>query len=147
MKNVDYSNISNFNKMNSISENTFVSHLGIKVTKISKNKCEAKMKISSKLMAPNGFLHGGAVTSHADTTCGFGTMYHLQEKETFATVELKINFISTLKKGTLKCESSLVHKGKTLHVWDAKVVDEKTSKIIALFRCTQIMIKLNNKEK
>lgn len=140
MKQVDFTQISKMKNVNSIAKNTFVSHLGIKITKISKSNSEAKLRISNKIMAPNGFIHGGAITSLADTACGFGTMYHLNEGEVFATIELKTNFISTVKKGSLLCKARLIHKGKTIHIWDANIIEEKSLKKIAAFRCTQMII-------
>ena len=140
MKKIDFSKIKNIKNMNGLAKDSFVSHLGIKITKITKNLAQAKLKISKKIKAPNGLIHGGAITSLADTACGFGSMYHLN-KEMFATIELQTNFISAIEKGTLICNAKLVHKGKSLHVWDAEVIEEKSLKIVALFRCTQMIIK------
>jgi 1,4-dihydroxy-2-naphthoyl-CoA hydrolase len=33
-----------------------------------------------------------------------------------------------------------VHRGRTTQVWDAEVNDETTGKVIALFRCTQMIL-------
>ena len=145
MNEIDFSKIRNIKAMNSLAKDSFVSYLGIKITKITKNFSQAKLKISKKIKAPNGLIHGGAITSLADTACGFGTMYHLKQ-EMFATIELQTNFISAVEKGTLICNAKLVHKGKSLHVWDAEVIEEKNLKIVALFRCTQMIIK-TKKEK
>jgi 1,4-dihydroxy-2-naphthoyl-CoA hydrolase len=141
MNKIDFSQISTVKEMNSLAKNSLVSHLGIKITEISKNTAVTKMKISNKIMAPNGFIHGGSITSLADTACGMGTMYHLKDGEMFATVELKTNFISAVERGTLVCKATLEHEGKTLHVWDAKILEEKSLKVVALFRCTQMIIR------
>ena len=140
MKRINFAKVSTTKDMNSLSNETFISHLGIKLTSITKKSAETKLKISKKILAPTGFIHGGSITSLADTACGFGSMYHLKEGEVFATIELKTNFISAVQKGTLVCRARLVHKGKSIHVWDANVYEEKTSKEIALFRCTQMII-------
>jgi len=140
MKKIDFSKILNVKQMNSLAKDSFVSHLGIKIAKINKQGAVAKLKVSKVIMAPNGLIHGGAITSLADTACGFGTMYHLKKDQMFATIELKTNFISAVQRGTIVCEATLIHKGKTLHVWDSKIFEEKSLKVIALFRCTQMII-------
>ena len=140
MKKIDFSKISNVKQMNSLAKNSFVSHLGIKITKVNKQGAVAKLKVSKAIMAPNALIHGGAITSLADTACGFGTMYHLKKDQMFATIELKTNFISAVQEGIMICEAALIHKGKTLHVWDSKIFEEKSLKVIALFRCTQMII-------
>jgi 1,4-dihydroxy-2-naphthoyl-CoA hydrolase len=52
---------------------------------------------------------------------------------------LKTNFVATALDGTLSCESTLVHGGRTTQVWDATVTNE-AGKNLALFRCTQLLL-------
>ena len=33
-----------------------------------------------------------------------------------------------------------MHGGRTTQVWDATVTDEATARVIALFRCTQMLL-------
>jgi 1,4-dihydroxy-2-naphthoyl-CoA hydrolase len=58
----------------------------------------------------------------------------------FTTVELKANFLGTALSGGVSCEARLLHGGRTTQVWDAEVKSETTGKIIALFRCTQMLL-------
>jgi uncharacterized protein (TIGR00369 family) len=95
--------------------------------------------LSPDLLAPNGYLHAGAVVGLADTTCGYGCVASLPERATgFTTIELKTNFLGTAREGTLTCEGRMLHGGRTTQVWDATVrAGEKT---LALFRCTQLIL-------
>jgi 1,4-dihydroxy-2-naphthoyl-CoA hydrolase len=86
-------------------------------------------------------LHAATIICLADTTCGFGTMAHLPKgAESFTTIELKTNFLGTVRKGGIHCEAQLEHSGRTLQVWDAVVTDEALGQTIALFRCTQMIL-------
>jgi len=97
--------------------------------------------IAQQHLAPNGYLHAGAVVALADTACGYGCFVSLPEGATnFTTAELKANFIGTALMGRLTCEARLVHGGRTTQVWDAEVRSEASGKTIALFRCTQIIL-------
>jgi len=97
--------------------------------------------IAQQHLAPNGYLHAGSVVALADTACGYGCFVSLPEGATnFTTAELKANFIGTALMGRLTCEARLVHGGRTTQVWDAEVRSEASGKIIALFRCTQIIL-------
>ena len=97
------------------------------------------LPVRSDLLAPNGFLHAGAVVALADTACGYGCFASLPEGGTgFTTIELKTNFLGTAREGTLECGASRVHAGRTTQVWDAAVRDG--AKTIALFRCTQLIL-------
>ena len=56
---------------------------------------------------------------------------------------LKSNFLGTLREGAIVGESHLVRGGRTTQVWDATVTREDNSKMLALFRCTQIILYRN----
>ena len=91
-------------------------------------------------MATNGFLAAGSVVTLADTSCGYGTLAHLPETSTgWTTIELKANLIGTTRSGTVECEATLVHSGRSTQVWDARVT-ESGGRTIALFRCTQMLL-------
>jgi 1,4-dihydroxy-2-naphthoyl-CoA hydrolase len=97
------------------------------------------LPLRSDLLAPNGYLHAGAVVALADTACGYGCFASLPEGGTgFTTIELKTNFLGTARDGTLECEAVRVHGGRTTQVWDATV--RHGAKAIALFRCTQLVL-------
>jgi len=93
------------------------------------------------LLAPNDFLHAASIIGLADTACGYGAFTHLPVgAENFTTLEVKANFLSTLREGTMACEATLVSGGRTIQVWDAVVTDEATGRTLALFRCTQMIL-------
>ena len=95
-----------------------------------------KLNASKKLMAPNGYIHGGAITSLADTACGIGAFLTLEKDQNFTTIELKTNFISAAKDGDdILCESKIIHKGRTTK-FGMEVFNPDSKKKIALTRCT-----------
>jgi uncharacterized protein (TIGR00369 family) len=99
-----------------------------------------RLALRDELLAPNGYLHAGTVVALADSSCGYGCIASLPEGATgFTTIELKTNFLGTALEGTLACESTLAHGGRTTQVWDATVTNE-TGKKLALFRCTQLLL-------
>ena len=77
----------------------------------------------------------------ADTSCGYATIAHLpQGAASFTTIELKSNFLGTVREGSVSCTASAQHLGRNTQVWDAVVSDEATGRRIALFRCTQMIL-------
>ena len=143
MEKNDFLNMNTKEQLNELLKNTFIDHLGIKLDYIDDESCIVSMKIvAENMMAPNGFVHGGVTSSLADTACGMGTIYHLQKDETFTTIEFKINFIATPTKARITSKAKLIHKGRTTQVWDAQVIEDESSRVLAHFRCTQMIIKL-----
>jgi 1,4-dihydroxy-2-naphthoyl-CoA hydrolase len=114
--------------------------IGIHVDEIEVGRVRMHLPLRPELLAPNGYLHAATVVALADSACGYGCIASLPEGATgFTTIELKTNFLGTALDGTLHCESSRVHGGRTTQVWDATVTDE-ARKTLALFRCTQLLL-------
>lgn len=116
-------------------------YLGIVVTKAKDTELTAQMEVKKHLMAPNEFLHAGAVVTLADSCAGYCCAVNLpQGAKGFTTIELKSNFLGTAREGIIECTASLTHSGRKTQVWDAVVKHVETGKTIALFRCTQMIL-------
>ena len=116
-------------------------YLGIVITEISGPEIRAELAVRQSHMAPNGYLHAGAVVTLADTSAGYGCTANLPAGAVgFTTVELKSNHLGTAREGTIECVARAVHLGKTTQVWDAVVTHRESGKTIALFRCTQLVL-------
>lgn len=127
-------------EINAWSRGTLPGLVGLEVIEVEAGRLSARMPIRPDLLAPNGYLHAASVIALADTACGYGTMYDLTDAKGFTTIELKSNFLGTALKGELRCEATRVHKGRTTQVWDA-IVQDGEGKRLALFRCTQILLR------
>jgi len=115
--------------------------LGIEILEVRSGFVRSRLPISKQLMAPNGYLHAASVIALADTSAGYGCIASLPEgARGFTTIELKSNFLGTVLEGTIECEARAVHLGKTTQVWDA-VVTDANGKTLALFRCTQMVLR------
>jgi uncharacterized protein (TIGR00369 family) len=120
---------------------TLPGHMGLELVEIAQGRCRMRCGIQPFHLAPNGYLHAGAVITLADTTAGFGCVGNFPEGASgFTTIEMKSNFLGTLLEGTMSGEATLVHGGRTTQVWDVEVRDESSGKLLALFRCTQLIL-------
>jgi 1,4-dihydroxy-2-naphthoyl-CoA hydrolase len=114
--------------------------LGIEVDSIEEGQVSMHVILRDELLAPNGYLHAATVVGLADSACGYGCIASLPPGATgFTTIELKTNFLATALDGTLRCEATRVHGGRTTQVWDATVTHDG-GKTLALFRCTQLLL-------
>jgi len=116
--------------------------IGMEVLEVARGRVTSRLTVRPDLLAPNGYLHAATVIALADTSCGFGSLASLPDgAQGFTTIELKTNFLGTAREGGLACEATLVHGGRTTQVWDARVTDEATGRVVALFRCTQMILR------
>ena len=113
---------------------------GLVVTRIEEGRLDAEVTLQPWMLAPNGFLHAASVLLLADTAAGYASIAHLPEKaKNFTTVELKSNFLGTVREGKIRAECVAEHIGRTTHVWSATVFGPD-AKRVALFRCTQLIL-------
>jgi len=121
-------------------------HLGVEILAVNPEAVESRMAVRKEVMAPNGYLHAASVVALADTSCGYGCVASLPEgARGFTTIELKSNFLGTTREGAIRCRATPAHLGRTTQVWDAVVTNEADGKVIALFRCTQMVLWQNPK--
>lgn len=114
--------------------------LGVVVKQVEKNHVLAELTIRQAVLA-HGILHAGTIVSLADTACGYGCLASLPEgASSFSTLELKSNFMGTARDGVIVCDARAIHNGRTTQVWDATVRHRETDKLLATFRCTQMIL-------
>ena len=115
--------------------------VGIRFTAAGDGWLEAELPVRQEVMAPNGFLHAASVIALADSACGFGCLLALPEgAQGFTTIELKSNFTGTARDGVIETRAEAKHLGRTTQLWDATVKHRDTGKVIAHFRCTQMVL-------
>ncbi len=128
-------------ELNDLLPGTLPGLLGIVVDTHEPGRLTSHLDIRADHLAPNGYLHAATVVGLADTACGLATRALLPEGAAgFTTIELKSNFLGTVRDGRIATVASNVHAGRTTQVWDAVVTVEGTWKTIALFRCTQSVL-------
>ena len=116
-------------------------HLGLTVTEVAPGRVAGRFEVRPDLVAHIGFLLAGVVLSVADILCAYGVSTAWPDGASgFTTAEVKCNFMSTLREGACTCVAELLHGGRTTQVWDAECTAEQTGKLMALFRCTQIIL-------
>jgi len=116
--------------------------LGLQWLKAVPGHVQGRFDVDKRHLAPNGYLHAASVIALADSAAGYGCMISLPEGATgFTTIELKSNFLSTALDGGVAVEAKLIHGGRNTQVWDAVVTNETTGKTMALFRCTQMILR------
>jgi uncharacterized protein (TIGR00369 family) len=113
---------------------------GLVVTRIAEGALDAEVALQPWMMAPNGFLHAASVLLLADTAAGYASIAHLPDgAKNFTTIELKSNFLGTVREGKIRAECRAEHLGRTTQVWSAVVLGADDRRI-ALFRCTQLIL-------
>jgi 2-hydroxymuconate-semialdehyde hydrolase len=115
--------------------------LNMRFIALSAGNATFEMPSTSELYNPNNVVHGGAITSLADSAMGFAVFSTLAPGETFTTAELHINFLRavTADSGTLRSTGRVVQRGQQVAVAEADVVDLQ-NQLIARASSTNIIL-------
>jgi len=128
-------------RMNAFTANKHPGQVGVSLTHCEATRVEGRLTVTEAVVAGTGFLWAPVVITLADWLCAAGMSPNLKEAESFTTVELKTNFLGSAKVGeVVSGVARPAHRGRTTHVWDVEITNENTGKVIALFRCTQMIL-------
>ena len=99
--------------------------LGFELVGVEGGVCTMKLEAGQHHSNPMGTLHGGVIGDLADAAMGMAYFSTLEPGESFATLELKVNFLRPFWTGTLVAHGSVVHRGRTVGMTECDVVDER----------------------
>ena len=130
----------NIKEINQFCNNTLISHLGIEFLEVGTDKVIATMPVNSKTHQPLGYLHGGASLALAETVGSAGSLFSIDTQKYLAFgMNVTASHVASVKEGILTATATIVHRGKTSHVWDVKINDQ-TGKLISVARVTNAIV-------
>lgn len=125
---------------NSLCKDTLMETLDITYTDFGEDYLVATMPVTSKVYQPDGILNGGATMALAESV-GSPTSYLALDVEKYAVrgIEFSANHLRSVKNGTVTATGKIVHKGRTLHVVEIRVEDER-GRLISLCKITNFIL-------
>jgi uncharacterized protein (TIGR00369 family) len=98
--------------------------LDMRMTEIDAGRAVFVLDAGPQHASPLGTVHGGIICDVADAALGCAHASLLDEGETFATIELKINFLKPVWAGRLTAVGTVVKAGRTIGLTECRVTDE-----------------------
>jgi uncharacterized protein (TIGR00369 family) len=99
--------------------------IGLELVRMEGGESEMTLVAEERHSNPMGTLHGGILCDLADAAMGTAWFSTLEPGETFATLELKINFLRPFWTGTLVARGRVVSRGRTVGMTECNVFDER----------------------
>lgn len=93
--------------------------LGLRVDEAREGTSHAHLEAREAHYNPHGVMHGGVLFSLADTGMGAALYTLLDERESCATIEIKMNFLRPVTTGRLSCETTVLRRGRTTAVLES----------------------------
>lgn len=99
--------------------------LGIEFIEFGDNYITARMPVDHRTHQPYGLLHGGASCVLAESLGSVASTFCIDVTRQMAVgIEINANHLRPVKSGYVYGTVTPVHVGKTIHVWDIKIVNE-----------------------
>ncbi len=127
-------------RLNLTSKDTLMETLQIEYTEIGEDYLVAKMPVTPKVHQPDGVLHGGATAALAETVGSLASILFIDNEKQFVRgMELSINHLKSISSGYVYATAKAIHRGRTTHLWEIKIVDDN-DKLISIAKLSTIVL-------
>lgn len=110
--------------MSSETPQCFSDSIGLRFTEMENGYSRGVVEVTDDLKNPHGVVHGGVLYTMADTGMGAAVYTRLNDDESCATVEVKINYLQPVKEGEVVCDTELVNKGRSVAYLESELVND-----------------------
>jgi 1,4-dihydroxy-2-naphthoyl-CoA hydrolase len=112
--------------VNNMGNESMAQHLGIEIIEVGDDFLSARMPVNGKTRQPYGILHGGASCVLAETLGSVGGAFCVDmSTQIVVGLEINANHLRPAKDGYVTGTARPIHLGRTTHVWDIKITNEK----------------------
>lgn len=125
---------------NQISKNTLMDTLNIEYTDAGSDYLTATMPVNSSVHQPMGLLHGGATVALAESVGSAASLMlvNLSNCEVRG-IEISANHLKAKREGIVTATAKIIHKGRSIHLWEIRVTDENNA-LISLCKLTTMVM-------
>ena len=111
-------------------------HLGIEFLEAGDDWLTARMPVDDRTRQPAGILHGGASLVLAETLASTAAYFCIDANLKMCVgLEINANHIRSVREGYVYGRASPLHMGRSTHVWEIRMTDEK-GRLVCISRCT-----------
>jgi uncharacterized protein (TIGR00369 family) len=125
---------------NSFANTTLMGTLNIDYVDAGEDFLVATMPVNPSVHQPMGLLHGGATVALAESV-GIAASMLFINSDLFEVrgIEIAANHLKSKRNGIVTATAKIVHKGKSIHLWEIRIVDENGS-LVSLCKLTNMVL-------
>ncbi|WP_298225140.1 PaaI family thioesterase [Flavobacterium sp.] len=125
---------------NAFSKNTLMETLQIEFVDAGEDFLQATMPVNPRIHQPMGLLHGGASVALAESVGSAASMLFVNnEVSEIRGIEISANHLKAKRDGIVTGTARIVHKGRSIHLWEIKITDENGT-LISLCKLTNMVL-------
>ena len=104
-----------------INTSPYPHHLAMRIVAMDLERSRIELDIADCHLQPFGIVHGGVIATLIDTATFWAAFGPLAEDAGLVNVDLKLNYLQAVAKGTLVAEGRAIRGGRTLSYTEARV--------------------------
>ena len=132
----------NLKQFNEAQKNTIGEVLDIRFEAVDDDSLTASMAVDHRTHQPYGLLHGGASVVLAETLGSMASYLCIDPSTHYCVgLEVNANHVRGVRSGRVTGVARAVHIGRTTHVWDIRLSDER-GKLNCISRLTVAVVPL-----
>ena len=121
-------------------KDTLMETLEIKFIDAGEGFLKASMPVNPRVHQPMGLLHGGASAALAESVGSAASMMYVNPaEEEIRGIEISLNHVKAKREGMVYGTAKILHKGRTVHLWEIRIVDEQDH-LVSHCKLTNIVI-------
>ncbi|SEA99760.1 uncharacterized domain 1-containing protein [Flavobacterium gillisiae] len=125
---------------NRISKNTLMETLNIEYVDAGEDFLTATMPVNPTVHQPMGLLHGGASVALAESVGSAASFLFINpELSEVRGIEISANHLKAKRNGIVTATAKIIHKGRSIHLWEIRITDENDS-LISLCKLTNMVL-------
>lgn len=121
-------------------EGTLAATLGVRFVSAEKERVVCELAMAPAFATVGGGVHGGVLMAFADIAGAVGAFLNLPPSTRTSTMESKTNMVGSIRDGVLRAEAVPVHIGARTMVWQTRVTDAASGRLLALTTQTQMTL-------
>lgn len=116
--------------------------IGARLVNLAPGTCSIEMSYADAVTQQQGFFHGGAIGTIADSAAGLAAFTLMPEESEILTVEYKINLVKAARPPLVRATGHVLRAGRTITVCRSEVyrIDGGTQELCAVMQATMMRV-------
>ena len=117
-------------------EDTLDATLGVEVLEVTEEEIRGRMPVENRIRQPYGIVHGGAMSTIAESLTSLGTARGVFADGKIAMgQEINASFMRPISTGHVNALARVRRRGRTAWNWEVEITDDE-GRLCALLRAT-----------
>jgi uncharacterized protein (TIGR00369 family) len=126
----------------SISRQTLLTTLGVTIERLAPGYVELGLTSRADILQQHGFVHAGALTTIADSACGYAAYTGFPEDRDVLTVDFSMSLVAPAAQSAFVAAGRVIRSGRTLSACRGEVygIADGERQLVALIQATMMAV-------